>query len=182
MFAVHIRDLLFSFTRIVVDLSSFIRLIITEVSLPYRVFVRIGQDRFSLALIAILLVVLRGLLILLIFLIGHIAFFRSLTNIVSMDKAEKMMPGPGKRETAGKRFPKSGRRPGQWGADGPTELERIANRQIQHHIADIRGAFEIPLGPFGLPGSPERNGDIDPKDENGEIKAQTGTGAYREIF
>src|SRR5580698_10310893 len=61
-------------------------------------------------------------------------------------------------------------------------LKRIADRQIQHHIADIRRALEVPLGALRLPRRPQRYGDIDPKNKDRKVKAETGAGADGEVL
>src|ERR1700722_6759654 len=61
-------------------------------------------------------------------------------------------------------------------------LERIANREVEHHIADIRGTFQIPVGALRLPWCPERNGHIDAKDEDREIETETSASTHSKVL
>src|SRR5579872_3105347 len=62
------------------------------------------------------------------------------------------------------------------------QLEGIADREIEYHIADIRGALEVPIASCRLPGSSERYRNIDAKHQDGEVKAEAGTGSHGKIF
>jgi len=81
-----------------------------------------------------------------------------------------MMPWPGQPFEGGPPGREGGARP-EKGENLPLwrrhlrrgdASERISDREVQDHIADIRGAFKVPLGAFRFPRGPDGNGNVDP--------------------
>ena len=76
----------------------------------------------------------------------------------------------------------------QWGGkkvpvvwNGKIASERIPNREVEHHIGNISGRFEVPFGALWLPGSTERNGDVDTKHQDSKVEPQACARADCEI-
>jgi hypothetical protein len=86
---------------------------------------------FDITLYALSILILRGTLLgwlrLFVFLLVHIALFRRLKNVVIVDTGKKTVP---------------------------RTLKRIADREVEDHIAYVRSAFEVPFGALWFPGGP----------------------------